>query len=1060
MTRNLILLICALFALSGSIVAALATAQERDFELRGYVDATQTSDLPFRMPRLGVNAELTQYTPEDLVLHFSLMSEANVTWVRQFVRWDEIEPIQGQYDWQAWDAIVDGIASFPDLRLVAVLTNSPTWARHDEAFDDPTSSPADPNKFAEFAHEFAKRYGHVVHEYQIWDEPNILLGWGQQPPQVAHYAALLQAAYNAIHGADRNASVIAAALAPTTETGPDNLSDLIFLDQLYAYGAAEFADAFASKPYGMSLSPEDRRVDPELLNFSRIVALREIMERHGDGKKALWNSDFGWNVLPDDWAGAPSIWGGVGAETQVTYISQALDRADIEWPWVGGMLLQHWQPDKPDDHPRWGFSIIGQDGAPGPVWDMLAARLPVEGATNGHFPPQNQFAVYSGTWTFSDLGADIGWTQDSRLEFNFLGTDVALLVHEDNYDAYFYAEVDGMAANALPQDTAGNAYLQLRSGDEQPHQSHVRVARDLDNDFHQLNILAYELIPDETVHRWPLVRFAVSSGDLRAPYNRQISISVITALVAGMAVIVSTSQIQWLRFADWIEGLWGRLNDTAQLLVSFMTAWALLGSMLITWGDGAPAVFRRDSVQLGLSIATAGLIYINEFGILLTLLAGVALGGMIYHRLEVGVLLTLFWAPFFLSPVELYQYAFPIVEVILLITVVAWLLHQLAAWGRSRQTAVSQFSGVSSADRLKELVWQDWLVISWVFLGGLSLMWAERRGLAMTEFRTLVVQPALFYLVLRTIPIDRQTIFRLIGALVVAGFVVSAIGLVMWLLGEGIITAEGGARRLASVYGSPNNVGLFLGRCIPFAFALLLVVPRRKQRIILGVTLGTMGLAAILSQSVAALFIGLPTALISVLVLILRRRAATPLMLFGIILLVALIVAMQTPRFAHALDFSSGTNFYRLRVWQSTTHMISDRPVTGIGLDQFLYEYRGEYILPDAWAEPNLSHPHNFVLDFWVRLGVMGVMVFLAMQAVFWKTVWRAYKANYDGVDWFYLGISVGLMGSMLNLLSHGLVDNSVFVLDLAYVFMFLIGLPVLLGKIDPAGVQSVAGET
>jgi hypothetical protein len=33
------------------------------------------------------------------------------------------------------------------------------------------------------------------------------------------------------------------------------------------------------------------------------------------------------------------------------------------------------------------------------------------------------------------------------------------------------------------------------------------------------------------------------------------------------------------------------------------------------------------------------------------------------------------------------------------------------------------------------------------------------------------------------------------------------------------------------------------------------------------------------------------------------------------------------------------------------------------------------------------------------------------------------------------------LMGSMINLLSHGLVDNSVFVNDLAFVFMLLLGL-------------------
>ena len=56
--------------------------------------------------------------------------------------------------------------------------------------------------------------------------------------------------------------------------------------------------------------------------------------------------------------------------------------------------------------------------------------------------------------------------------------------------------------------------------------------------------------------------------------------------------------------------------------------------------------------------------------------------------------------------------------------------------------------------------------------------------------------------------------------------------------------------------------------------------------------------------------------------------------------------------------------------------MIHDHPITGLGLDQFLYAYRGRYILPDAWQEPNLSHPHNILLDFWVRLGIFGVLLF------------------------------------------------------------------------------------
>jgi len=168
-------------------------------------------------------------------------------WLRQTFPWDQLEPTRGVYDWAPWDRIVAGATSHGHA-LIAVLSGSPAWAR--AAGDDRTGPPLSPADFAAFASQFASRYGGQIDVYQIWDEPNILLGWGGEDPSPSAYAALLQGAYSAIHAADSSATVIACALAPTVETGPDNLSDLLFLQQLYDLGAARYFDAAAGKPYG------------------------------------------------------------------------------------------------------------------------------------------------------------------------------------------------------------------------------------------------------------------------------------------------------------------------------------------------------------------------------------------------------------------------------------------------------------------------------------------------------------------------------------------------------------------------------------------------------------------------------------------------------------------------------------------------------------------------------------------------------------------------------------------------------------------------------------------
>ncbi len=100
---------------------------------------------------------------------------------------------------------------------------------------------------------------------------------------------------------------------------------------------------------------------------------------------ALWASNWGWNSLPDDWSGETSIWGSVDAGTRVTYTLEALDRAEREWPWLGGMILQQWQPDAPPDDPQWGFALIDTNGQPTALWQALVNRQPIRNGDEWSF---------------------------------------------------------------------------------------------------------------------------------------------------------------------------------------------------------------------------------------------------------------------------------------------------------------------------------------------------------------------------------------------------------------------------------------------------------------------------------------------------------------------------------------------------------------------------------------------------------------------------------------------------------------------------------------------------
>ncbi len=1081
--RKQLLFVISMIAFGLSIGLLAVIKMEQDYQLRGYTNPAEDQNLPFRIPRLGVNTELIQYSPNELQQHLSWMEEANITWVRQFIRWDEVEPEQGNYQWEQWDAIVAAVGEFPNLQLVAVLVNSPEWARLQSPNQSltVTAPPAHVSDFANFARQFAERYADSIDVYQVWDEPNLDDAWGGLNPNPSEYVALLQSVYQAIHSHDETSIVISAALAPTIETSGQNISDIRYLQELYRLGAQPYMDAVAGKPYGFNTSSQHRTVDETVLNFSRLIALREVMVANGDGKKPLWASHWGWNALPDDWQGDASIWGQVTAEEQHQYTLEALTRAEHEWPWLGGMILHHWQPDVELDNPQWGFALINSDNQPTPLYNAITNRHQLNSAQDGLYHPLTTYAQYSGVWEFSPRGADIGWLDpsDSQLEFDFYGTDVALLLREGDYVAFLYPQIDGQPANATPHDTDGNAYIFLRSAvsseDEKLVQPEIilePVGQNLSLDNHTLQITA-----DRGWNQWALAGFAISSGDLARPFQQRIVLLVTSTILSGFASLFYATKLNWQPITTPLKKFIAKFNPIQQLILSFIASIILMLGMLLTWGEHYPQLLHRSPVPLTIAMIALAVMWVTG-SMLLTIIGGLLLFIVIFHRLEVGLILAIFWSPFFLFPVELNDFGFPIAGVITIISACAFVLQTTTHFAKQyRQKQISTvhltrfdllavviifgnvFLWIFTAqlpDNSLEflliilelvLIWLIWrhinlnyfdiALFALLIIALLSIGWATYLPPAFDELRKLILEPLLFYGLFRQLALDKTLILNLVQSLILAGLAVSVIGLFLFVTKESVITAEGGSLRLASVYGSPNNVGLLLGRIIPFLLAYWLLV--KQHRVVVGGLLLILAVTLTLTQSVGAILIGVPASIIVVVLLIYGRRAWLPILALVVIGVVAFsLLAQISPRFASVLDFTRGTNFFRLRVWESGLEIIQDHPVTGIGLDQFLYIFRGEYIRPDAIWDRDLSHPHNFILDFWTRLGIVGVILFLVLQGAFWniiKILLTKFRENP-----LYLALVIGLAGSMIDLLAHGLIDNSIFVLDLAYIFMLLVG--------------------
>lgn len=1040
MTRRWWVFWISVIALLGSVVGAVVTLDRRAEAVRGWEDATRTLDLPLKLPLPGVNAELTQYADEPLARELDRIEAAGFYWVRQTVLWEQIEPARGTYDWTAYDRIISAVAEHPGLALVAVLDGAPRWARHPLAPDHPFAPPESVADYAAFAGQVAARYADAIDHYQIWDEPNLKSHWGGMDPRPAHYVAMLRGAYDAIHDADPDAHVIAAALAPTVETGPDNLSDVLYLRAMYEQGAQGAFDSAAGKPYGYNSGPYDRRVASDTLNFSRLILLREEMVRRGDGHKPLWGSNFGWNHLADGWTGPPSIWGQVSMDERAVFTREAYQRAAQEWPWVGGLILQHWQPDAPADDPQQGFAVAPVIDAW--VEDGWLARD--QGLPPGRHPVQNAYTEYSENWRFSDLGVDaeihnpdaVTPDMENRITVTFAGTDFAMPVRRDDSSAYLFITVDGEPANALPRQPDGETFLLLTSPDRAPSLELIAVARDLPGGVHTVEIVHRPINGDD---RWPIAGYAVAHLPDTDAYTLALGVCAALGALALAGAVGAGWRLPW-RSVRWPSP--AILRHAMQWVIGLLASLLVLAGTLLTWGDPLAALLRRDPPALALTILTAGLASLSPVA-LVTLASLVVLFVLIYNRPILGLMLVIFWSAFFLSTLDLLFRLFATVEVYLALTAGALALRALVDWARRYRAG-----NAAPVWRLPHLTTLDYLALAWAALGTLSLSWARFRSPAIHELRVVILDPVLFYALIRCMRLGRRDLVWLADALVFSGAAIAGIGLVWFITGQGVVEAEDGARRLISIYGSPNGVGLYLGRCLPFALAYALLPLGTWRRAAGALSGALMLIAVLLSQSRGAILLGLPAAVLVALIFWRGRRAAVPVLAaVGAMALALIPLSIALPRLR---DLLGSTAFFRRHLWYSALNLIRERPITGAGLDQFLYWYRSRYLLPDAWAEPNLSIPHNILLNHWVSLGLGGVALALAMQAAFWRGLWRV-RDRLQG-DALLLALVIGLAGSMADFLAHGLVDVSYFSINLAFVFFLSLAMLHHLGTMASSG--------
>ncbi len=313
-----------------------------------------SSNSPAPAPRntnfgYGIQAHLWD---QDLNPIVSSVKGLGFNWVKQQVEWKVVESVRGQIQWGEMDRIANTMNA-NGINVMFSIVKAPKWARPPNTDFSANGPPADPQTYADFVGQVAKRYCGKVQAYEVWNEQNLWYEWGGEPLDAGRYIELLKRAYASIKANCSSAIVISGALTPAGDVGGRAVDDMNFLEQMYQHGLKNYSDAIGAHPSGYNVPPDaDWRSwsDPNAafrgpsdnhhhswVFRGTMEGYRNIMVKYGDSGKRVWATEFGWASSASPVANYEYASDNT-PEEQARWTAQAYQMAK-SWGWVGVMFL-------------------------------------------------------------------------------------------------------------------------------------------------------------------------------------------------------------------------------------------------------------------------------------------------------------------------------------------------------------------------------------------------------------------------------------------------------------------------------------------------------------------------------------------------------------------------------------------------------------------------------------------------------------------------------------------------------------------------------------------------
>jgi hypothetical protein len=318
-------------------------------------------------------------------------------WFKQQVRWEYIEPQQGQYDWNPVRLGIESAERFGSNIMLSVVT-APEWAREAGAPLDKHGPPADPQQFVAFVTAMINEFPGKIDAIEVWNEQNIDREWASPRGLIAaDYVDLLRRTYEAVKAIDPNIIIISGALSPSggwVDNGVTTaVDDFTYFDAMLDAGMLNYTDCVGAHHNGYNIGPsvtwDNVPNDPNAEfrgpfdNPHHSWSFRSTLETYANrvqlkgGDQKLCVTEFGWASV-EDLDGYPAGFefakDNTLEEQKMWTVEAVNNMRDWDIVWLAFLWNFNYGPqagwDPSNDNVP--YSIVGPDWVHRPVYDAIA----------------------------------------------------------------------------------------------------------------------------------------------------------------------------------------------------------------------------------------------------------------------------------------------------------------------------------------------------------------------------------------------------------------------------------------------------------------------------------------------------------------------------------------------------------------------------------------------------------------------------------------------------------------------------------------------------------------